>query len=183
MNYLETGYFQAQKATGFILEASLEKVSYLTLRRNNTDKRWDLDGLEWYRRIATRLGDKSVVMKLQQRICRQLAEVLLRGSIEAGYDSKAITAKFEDLNFYTGSNKNFFTPSSRQEEVVLLLSISELLASKMLRMLGQEDDAMDRAQSFRSLKRVHNLLTIVSLYIILMNLIMFISDLCKFKTI
>ena len=153
---------QAQKSTGFLLEAALERVPYLSLRKNFNDKRWDPDGLEWYRRITTVLSDKLVVARLQQKICRQFAEVLLRGMVDFGYDSKAISSKSESLNFYTGSNKNFFAPSSRQEEVVLLLFISELLASKSLKTTKEDDDTFDRIRAFHFLKQVHNLLTIVS---------------------
>jgi hypothetical protein len=87
---------------GGLLEIALERVSYLSLRRNTNDRRWDFEGLEWYRKIAIGLSDKVVVMKLHQRLCRQLAEVLLRGMIDVGCNSAAISSKSESLNFYTG---------------------------------------------------------------------------------
>uniref|UniRef100_A0AC35GQM8 Tetratricopeptide repeat protein 7 N-terminal domain-containing protein n=1 Tax=Panagrolaimus sp. PS1159 TaxID=55785 RepID=A0AC35GQM8_9BILA len=146
---------------GGLLEIALERVSYLSLRRNTNDRRWDLEGLEWYRKIAIGLSDKVVVMKLHQRLCRQLAEVLLRGMIDVGCNSAAISSKSESLNFYTGS-KNFFSPASRSEETILLLLISELLASKNIRASNTfDDEILDRVQLIRNLKKVHNLLSIV----------------------
>uniref|UniRef100_A0A914YL17 Tetratricopeptide repeat protein 7 N-terminal domain-containing protein n=1 Tax=Panagrolaimus superbus TaxID=310955 RepID=A0A914YL17_9BILA len=138
---------------GGLLEIALERVSYLSLRRNTSDRRWDLEGLEWYRKIAIALSDKLVVMKLHQRLCRQLAEVLLRGMIDVGYDSAAIYSKSESLKFYTGS-RNYFAPASRSEETILLLLISELLASKNIRTSNTTDDEiLDRVQLIRNLKK------------------------------
>ena len=83
---------------GELLEISLERVPHLYLHKNYG---WDSDGVEWYRRIMTALSDKSMVEQLQQRLCRQLAEVLLRGMLDGGYDvsshSKAINLKSESL--------------------------------------------------------------------------------------
>lgn len=80
-----------------MLETALEKVSYLSLRQNYNDRRWDFEGLDWYRKIVIGLSDKSVVAKVHQRICEQLAEVLLRGMIEVGYDSDIISSKSQSL--------------------------------------------------------------------------------------
>ena len=82
---------------GDLLEVALERVPYLTLRRNNNERRWDSEGLEWYRKIAVGLSDKLVVMRLQQRVCRQLAEVMLRGMLDVSGDSTAINSKAETL--------------------------------------------------------------------------------------
>uniref|UniRef100_A0A7E4VXZ7 TTC7_N domain-containing protein n=1 Tax=Panagrellus redivivus TaxID=6233 RepID=A0A7E4VXZ7_PANRE len=143
-----------------LLETVLERVAYLALRRNNNERRWAAEGIEWYRRIATILCDKIIVVRLQQRITRQLAEILLRGMIDVGYDSKAINLKSESLRFYTGSHKNYFSPSSRQEEVILLLLISELLAFKNIKSTGSDDDAFDRIRAMHTLRSVHNLLAV-----------------------
>lgn len=87
--------------SGDLLEVALERVPHLSLHKNYADRKWDSDGVEWYRRIMTALSDKSMVEQLQQRLCRQLAEVLLRGMLDGGYDvsshSKAINLKSESL--------------------------------------------------------------------------------------
>lgn len=49
------------------METTLERVPLLRLRHNLIDKPWDDEGIEWYRRIMTSLGDKVVGEKLQQR--------------------------------------------------------------------------------------------------------------------
>uniref|UniRef100_A0A914CD93 Tetratricopeptide repeat protein 7 N-terminal domain-containing protein n=1 Tax=Acrobeloides nanus TaxID=290746 RepID=A0A914CD93_9BILA len=149
---------------GELLEISLERVPHLYLHKNYG---WDSDGVEWYRRIMTALSDKSMVEQLQQRLCRQLAEVLLRGMLDGGYDvsshSKAINLKSESLNFYTGSNKNYFAPSSRIEEVILLLLISEVIASREVKMEKKtsDGDEFDKHRAIHNVKMVHNLLAMV----------------------
>lgn len=55
---------------GELLETTLERVPLLRLRHNLVDKSWDDEGVEWYRRIMTSLGDKVVGEKLQQRFIR-----------------------------------------------------------------------------------------------------------------
>lgn len=53
---------------GELLESTLERVPLLHLRRSLCDRPWDLEGIEWYRKIMTSLGDKIVGEKLQQRL-------------------------------------------------------------------------------------------------------------------
>lgn len=53
-----------------MLETTLERVPLLRLRHNLIDRPWDDEGIEWYRRIMTSLGDKAVGEKLQQRYLR-----------------------------------------------------------------------------------------------------------------
>ncbi|VDN42794.1 unnamed protein product [Gongylonema pulchrum] len=50
-----------------MLETTLERVPLLRLRHNLVDRPWNDEGVEWYRRIMTSLGDKVVGEKLQQR--------------------------------------------------------------------------------------------------------------------
>ena len=67
------------------------------------------------------------------------------------------------LSFYTGA-KNYFRPASRLEEIVLLLLISELLASRRIRASNNDDETFDRMRLVHNLKKVHNLLALVSLF-------------------
>lgn len=80
---------------------ALERAPYLSLRKSIEEKGWDLDGIEWYRRIMTELSDKTMVEHVQQKLCRQLAEVLIRGMLESGYEfaSRAINLKSKSLRF------------------------------------------------------------------------------------
>lgn len=59
------------------------------------------DGMELYRHIMTELSDKSTVEHVQQRMCMQLAQVLLRGAFDSSYvmatDSRAISQKANSL--------------------------------------------------------------------------------------
>ncbi|KAI6175200.1 Tetratricopeptide repeat protein 7B [Aphelenchoides fujianensis] len=124
-----------------------------------------LAGIELYRHIMTELSDKSAVEQIQQRLCRQLAEVLLRGSFDSSYSlaegSRAISNKSSDLNFYTGSSKNYYAPVSRIEEIILVLLISELIASRAMRHSRIEGDSWQHTRTTENLKQVHNLLAVV----------------------
>ncbi|MFH4975241.1 hypothetical protein AB6A40_001950 [Gnathostoma spinigerum] len=147
---------------GDLLESTLERVPVLRLRHNVCDKPWDSEGVEWYRRIMTSLGDKIVGEKLQQRLSRQLAEVLIRGMPESDYTaSLSVNKKSQSLGFYTGSHRGYFAPSSRMEEILLLLLISEALASKDVILSRSDDMSVSRHQSLQNAKSVHNLLTLV----------------------
>ncbi|KAK0416705.1 hypothetical protein QR680_012640 [Steinernema hermaphroditum] len=152
---------------GELLETTLERVPLLTLRRNVCDKRWDANGVEWYRKIMTSLGDKAIGERLQQRLSRQLAEVLIRGMLESDYDqsslnkSLSVTEKSQSLGFYTGSHKGYFSPVSRIEEILLLLLISEVLSTRDV-ILSRSDDLQScRRDSIQDATMVHNLLTMV----------------------
>lgn len=61
------------------------------------------------------------------------------------------------LSFYTGSNKNYYAPSSRAEEIILVLLISELIASKLVKSNRHSGDAWQRSRSVESLKQVRRL--------------------------
>ncbi|KAK6029419.1 tetratricopeptide repeat protein, partial [Ostertagia ostertagi] len=60
-----------------------------------------------------------------------------------------------------GSHKGYFAPSSRTEEVVLLLLISEVLSTREVVLSRSADVSSSRHQSIRSAKSVYNLLTLV----------------------
>ncbi|CAD5208472.1 unnamed protein product [Bursaphelenchus xylophilus] len=150
---------------GDLLESAMERAPFLLLRRSVLERKSDEEGVELYRRIMTELSDKSVVAETQQRLCRQLAEILLRGSMESSLSmrngSKAINEKSKMLNFYTGSNKNFYSPNSRIEEIILLLLISEMIASRAVRASTYDGETLQQFRLFHNLKQVHNLLSVV----------------------
>ncbi|VDK61460.1 unnamed protein product [Onchocerca ochengi] len=147
---------------GELLETTLERVPLLRLRHNLIDRLWDDEGVEWYRRIMTSLGDKVVGEKLQQRLSRQLAEVLIRGMPDSGYmESQSVSTKSQNLRFYTGSHRSYFSPASRIEEILLLLLISEVLATKDVVLNRAEELAASRQNSLLVAKSVYNLLTLV----------------------
>jgi hypothetical protein len=58
-------------------------------------------GVEWYRRIMTVFGDKPMAQHMQQKLSRQLAEVLMRGTSDSSYssqfDSNAVGKKKQSL--------------------------------------------------------------------------------------
>ncbi|VDL87012.1 unnamed protein product [Nippostrongylus brasiliensis] len=137
---------------GDILECCLERVAALRVRDSAIERKSNVEGIEWYRRIITCLGDKSTGERLQQKMSRQFAELLIRAvpaDGKGGAASQAVSMKSQNLrcsvviysillgaiwkerwkfrfSFYMGSHKGYFSPASKTEEVVLLLLISEV---------------------------------------------------------
>uniref|UniRef100_A0A7I4YA08 TTC7_N domain-containing protein n=1 Tax=Haemonchus contortus TaxID=6289 RepID=A0A7I4YA08_HAECO len=149
---------------GDILECCLERVAALRVRDSTIERKSNVEGIEWYRRIITCLGDKSTGERLQQKMSRQFAELLMRAvpaDLRGGTTSQAVSMKSQNLSFYMGSHKGYFAPSSRTEEVVLLLLISEVLSSREVVLSRSADVSSSRHQSIRSAKSVYNLLTLV----------------------
>ncbi|KAJ1366849.1 hypothetical protein KIN20_027628 [Parelaphostrongylus tenuis] len=124
----------------------------------------NVEGIEWYRRIITCLGDKSTGERLQQKMSRQFAELLLRAvpaDGRGGATSQAVSMKSQNLSFYMGSQKGYFSPISRTEEVILLLLISEVLSTREVVLNRSADLSTSRNRSLKSAKSVYNLLTMV----------------------
>ncbi|CAI4227766.1 unnamed protein product [Auanema sp. JU1783] len=153
---------QKQERIGDLLECCLERVAQLRVKDSSADKINDPDGIEWYRRIITCLGDKSTGERLQQKLSRQLAELLFRVvPADCNDSSQVLSTKAKNLNFYAGSQRAYFSPASRTEEIILLLLISEVLATREVVLSRSDDLAASRLQSVRNAKSVYNLLTLV----------------------
>ncbi|EGT57110.1 hypothetical protein CAEBREN_31683 [Caenorhabditis brenneri] len=90
------------------------------------------EGIEWYRKIITCLGDKYTGERLKQKLSRQFAELLIRATvpIEEKSMSEAMQTKAMNMKLYHGSHKTFFTPKSKIEEIILLLLINEVLSTR-----------------------------------------------------
>ncbi|CAJ0600263.1 unnamed protein product [Cylicocyclus nassatus] len=155
---------QKSEKLGDILECCLERVAALRVRDSAIERKSNVEGIEWYRRIITCLGDKSTGERLQQKMSRQFAELLLRAvpaDGRCGTTSQAVSMKSQNLSFYMGSHKGYFAPASRTEEVILLLLISEVLSTREVVLNRSADLSSSRHQSIRTAKSVYNLLTLV----------------------
>ncbi|WKY00816.1 hypothetical protein Q1695_015108 [Nippostrongylus brasiliensis] len=149
---------------GDILECCLERVAALRVRDSAIERKSNVEGIEWYRRIITCLGDKSTGERLQQKMSRQFAELLIRAvpaDGKGGAASQAVSMKSQNLSFYMGSHKGYFSPASKTEEVVLLLLISEVLSTREVVLSRSTDVSSSRHLSVRGAKSVYNLLTLV----------------------
>ncbi|CAI5445163.1 unnamed protein product [Caenorhabditis angaria] len=159
-----TGGTKQQEKIGEILERCLERVAVLRAKDTVAQRKNGSEGIEWYRKIITCLGDKSTGERLQQKLSRQLAELLIRATVpteEKAMMSEALAVKSQNLSFYTGSNRAYFAPSSRIEEVVLLLLISEVLSTREVVLSRSDDLSNNRTHSLQNAKSVFNLLTLV----------------------
>ncbi|KAK6739587.1 hypothetical protein RB195_008219 [Necator americanus] len=155
---------QRSDKLGDILECCLERVAALRVRDSAIERKSNVEGIEWYRRIITCLGDKSTGERLHQKMSQQFAELLLRAvpaDSRGGAISQAVSMKSQNLSFYMGSHKGYFSPASRTEEVILLLLISEVLSTREVVLNRSADLSVSRHQSIRSAKSVYNLLTLV----------------------
>ncbi|KJH53119.1 tetratricopeptide repeat protein [Dictyocaulus viviparus] len=158
-----TGLSRSEKL-GDILECCLERVAALRVRCSSMERNSNVEGIEWYRRIITCLGDKSTGERLQQKMSRQFAELLLRAvpaDGRSGATSLAVSMKSQNLSFYMGSHKGYFSPMSRMEEVILLLLISEVLSTREVVLNRSSDLSTSRNRSIKNAKSVYNLLTLV----------------------
>ncbi|CAB3402142.1 unnamed protein product [Caenorhabditis bovis] len=148
---------------GDLLERCLERVAMLRAKDTVAQRKNGSEGIEWYRRIITCLGDKSTGERLQLKMSRQLAELLIRAAVpsEDKSASEAMNMKSQNLNFYTGSHRGYFAPSSRVEEIVLLLLISEVLSTREVVLSRSEELTSSRIESLQNAKSAYNLLTLV----------------------
>ncbi|CAJ0941898.1 unnamed protein product, partial [Mesorhabditis belari] len=152
---------KATEKMGEFLECSLERVANLRLKQLAIDGFFTEQGVEWYRRIISNLGDKSIGEKLQQRLSIQLAELLYRAIPDPSLHSEAVTQKSKSLGFYTGSQKGYYSPASKMEEIILLLLISEVLATREVVLSRTEELTISRHESLRNAKSVYNLITLL----------------------
>ncbi|CAJ0586907.1 unnamed protein product, partial [Mesorhabditis spiculigera] len=146
---------------GDLLECTLERFASLKLRGTLVDGFFTEQGVEWYRRIISGLGDKSVGEKLQQKLSLQLAEILYRSIPVHTLHSETVSQKNKSLGFYTGSQRGYFSPTSKIEEIILLLLVTEVLATRDVVLSRSAELATSRDESLRNAKSVYNLLTIV----------------------
>ncbi|KAF1763286.1 hypothetical protein GCK72_011552 [Caenorhabditis remanei] len=121
------------------------------------------EGIEWYRKIITCLGDKYTGERLKQKLSRQFAELLIRATvpIEEKSMSEAMQTKAMNMKLYHGSHKTFFTPKSKIEEIILLLLINEVLSTRDVILSRADDLSNSRTLSLQNAKSSFNLLTLV----------------------
>uniref|UniRef100_A0A0N4ZY36 TTC7_N domain-containing protein n=1 Tax=Parastrongyloides trichosuri TaxID=131310 RepID=A0A0N4ZY36_PARTI len=150
---------------GKILETVLKKLPILAVKKHSTDKiiKWDLEGIEWYRKILVNMGDKQICERIVKKFSKYLAEILVKHRFEKNTteDSRAMGAKNQSLIFYSGSSHGCFCPNNNVEEILLLLFISEALASKD--MISSRSPLMMKKREIclGNLKIIHSFLTLI----------------------
>ncbi|CAI2349573.1 unnamed protein product [Caenorhabditis sp. 36 PRJEB53466] len=163
-NSTSTAGVKQQEKIGELLERIMERVAIIRAKDTAAKKQSSgTEGIEWYRKIITCLGDKYTGERLKQKLSRQFAELLIRATvpIEEKSMSEAMLTKAMNMKLYHGSNKSFFTPKSKIEEIILLLLINEVLSTREVVLSRSEDLTSSRSMSLQNAKSSYNLLTLV----------------------
>lgn len=139
---------------GAILEMALQKAPLLHIQSGQMAK-----AINQYRNVLSAV-ETSSTQSLRQTMSRQLAEVLLRGVSEGAYkkflpepeNSKTSGSPWKPKK-YTG--QSLFVPKDENEEVLLLLFISEAMAVR--------NAVLDRSPEFKD-ARIHSYLNVAAVY-------------------
>ncbi|KAK2192924.1 hypothetical protein NP493_20g07035 [Ridgeia piscesae] len=142
-------------AVGPFVENAIQRSPILYIRNGEISK-----GVGRFRDLLQAVEVRGL-HGLRQLLARELAEVLLRGMCDATYSPIRVTAKSNSVSptrklkpkKYTGDG--LFVPKNRDEEVLLLLLISESIAAR--------DVVLNRSQEYTQ-ARQHTLRTTISVY-------------------
>ena len=141
---------------GHILEAAIQRGPALYKETNQTDK-----AITQYRSLINACETQST-HQLRGIISRQMAETILRNvsaSAWVKFDASLTTASgpWKPLRYF---GQSLFVPKTREEELVLLLLISESLASRNMILDRSPEYAERRQESIDAVAAVYDLLTI-----------------------
>lgn len=173
---------QEHNRLGFILESALMKAPLLNLKSGKVDK-----AVESFRSMlmAEETGSTS---SLRLGVARQLAEVLMHSVSDADYkppdiesprrtssrQGQGMNPSLHNASHLTGSTTgidspwkprkhagtNLFQPSSRQEEIVLLLLLAEGMANRAVPLNQTSEFDKHRDDTTTAAHMVYNLMTI-----------------------
>jgi tetratricopeptide (TPR) repeat protein len=142
---------------GPIVETAIQRSPILYIRSGELNK-----GIGRFRELL-RVVETRTTQSLRQTLARQLAEVLLRGICERTYQPIDVSVKtVEDSHPkpHKYSSDNLFIPKDENEETLLLLLISESIATREA-VLNRSLELTDaRQHTFHNTTAVYDLLTI-----------------------
>ena len=141
---------------GNILETAIQKGPMILIQNHKVDR-----AIVQYRSFMNAIENQSSY-NLRQVMSRQFAETLIRGI------SKSIWPRFDTcLTTLTGAWKphryfgqSLFVPKEREEEIILLLLISESLASRNVVLDRSVEFNETRNQSLQTVIAVYDLMTL-----------------------
>lgn len=138
---------------GPILETALQRAPILYIKHGNLPA-----AIEQYRKVLNAI-ETSSTQSLRQTMSRQLAEVLLRGVSEKDYSNyifnrngKSSDGPWKPRKY---SGQSLFCPKDENEEILLLLFISEAMAVR--------NAVLDRSPEFKD-ARIHSYLNVTAVY-------------------
>ncbi|XP_045133542.1 tetratricopeptide repeat protein 7B-like isoform X2 [Portunus trituberculatus] len=151
------------KKIGVILETALQRAPILYMKAGQLDK-----AITRYRSMLCAV-ESTATQHLRLTLARQLAEVLLRGCSEHAYKApteekskssssiKSGESPWKPLNY---SGTNLFIPKNINEEIILLLLISEAMAVREAVLSQSPEFKNARVHAFDNATAVYDLLCI-----------------------
>lgn len=143
---------------GPILETALQRAPILYIKNGKLS-----NAIEQYRKVLSAI-ETSSTQSLRQTMSRQLAEVLLRGVCEKSYIEYAIKQESRNMESPWKPKKyhgqSLFIPEDQNEEVLILLFISEAMAVRNAVLDRSPEFKEDRIRSYQNVTAVYDLLTI-----------------------
>ncbi|KAK8402737.1 hypothetical protein O3P69_000821 [Scylla paramamosain] len=151
------------KKIGVILETALQRAPILYMKAGQLDK-----AITRYRSMLCAV-ESTATQHLRLTLARQLAEVLLRGCSEHAYKApteekskssssiKSVESPWKPLNY---SGTNLFIPKNINEEIILLLLISEAMAVREAVLSQSPEFKNARVHAFDNATAVYDLLCI-----------------------
>ncbi|RWS20619.1 tetratricopeptide repeat protein 5-like protein, partial [Leptotrombidium deliense] len=141
---------------GPILEVAIQRAPIELIQEQKVGK-----AVVQYRNLLNACETQST-LNMRQTISKQLAEVLMRGVSDFSwtkFDTSITTTSspWKPLRYY---GQSLFVPKQREEEVLLLLMISEMLASRNVVLDRSPEFNETRKQSLENVIAIYDLMTI-----------------------
>lgn len=141
---------------GNILETAIQKGPMILIQNHKVDR-----AIVQYRSFMNGVENQSS-LNLRQVMSRQFAETLLRGisrSIWPRFDTclTTLTGPWKPHRYF---GQSLFVPREREEEIILLLLISESLASQNVVLDRNVEFNESRNQSLQTVMAVYDLMTL-----------------------
>jgi tetratricopeptide (TPR) repeat protein len=143
---------------GNILEMAAQRAPILYIQNGNNVR----EALNQYRSTLNACETPST-LTTRQILSKQLAELLIRGVSRSSWtkcDLNTASSSFKPLKPQRYIGQSLFVPREREEEIVLLLLISEMLAARNVVLDRSPEFNESRTQSINNVMAIYDLLTI-----------------------
>jgi len=143
---------------GNILEVAVQRAPILYIQNGNNVG----EALNQYRSTLNACETPST-LTTRQIISKQLAELLIRGVSRSSWtkcDLNTAASSSKPLKPQRYIGQSLFVPREREEEIVLLLLISEMLAARNVVLDRSPEFNESRTQSINNVMAIYDLLTI-----------------------
>ena len=143
---------------GPILETAIQRAPILYIKNGNNVKQ----ALNQYR-LTLNACETPSTLTTRQILAKQLAELLIRGVSKSSWtkcDLNTSSSAVKPLKPLRYIGQSLFVPKEREEEIILLLLISESLAARNVVLDRSPEFSDSRQQSLNIVMEIYDLLTI-----------------------